>query len=64
MKYKNLNVKEACYEVIHKNKNFFPDDGGVIAISNKGEIAMEFNSLGMFRASSNSLGETIVKIWE
>jgi L-asparaginase / beta-aspartyl-peptidase len=38
-------------------------EGGVVAIDAQGEIAMEFNSEGMFRASRKSGGELKVAIY-
>ena len=46
--------------VNHKLK---PDDGGVIVVSNTGEIAMLYNSEGMFRGAANSRGRFEVGIW-
>ena len=39
-------------------------DGGVIAIDNQGNIAMEMNTSGMYRAHINSKGEIDVKIYK
>ncbi len=47
--------------VNHKLK---PDDGGVIVVSNTGEIAMIYNSEGMFRGAANSRGRFEVGIWD
>jgi beta-aspartyl-peptidase (threonine type) len=47
--------------VNHKLK---PDDGGVIVVSRSGEIAMVYNSEGMFRGAANSAGRFDVAIWE
>ncbi|MBU6412135.1 MAG: isoaspartyl peptidase/L-asparaginase [Planctomycetes bacterium] len=41
-----------------------PDDGGLIAVSRSGEIAMPFNSEGMFRGCANSSGRFEVAIWD
>ena len=38
-------------------------EGGVIAIDAHGEIAMEFNSEGMFRASKKAGEETQIAIY-
>ncbi len=35
---------------------FFKDDGGVIGVSKDGEIAMPFNTIGMFRAAADHKG--------
>ncbi len=53
MKYKKLSLKMAATEVIDRlssNKG----SGGLIAIDNKGNISMMFNTPGMFRAYSKN----------
>lgn len=49
MKYKKLTVDEAAREVIHKKLLPAGGRGGVIAMDNKGNISMPFNTEGMFR---------------
>ena len=39
-------------------------DGGVIAVSKDGEIALEFNSVGMFRGAADANGRFEIAIWE
>ena len=39
-------------------------DGGLIAVSATGEIALVFNSAGMFRGAADSAGRFDVAIWE
>lgn len=62
MLYKGLSVNEAAREVVHGVLK--PDDGGVIAVSRTGEIAMVWNSEGMFRGAADSTGRFEVGIWE
>ena len=38
-------------------------EGGVIAIDAQGEIAIEFNSEGMFRASRKAGGEACIAVY-
>ena len=45
-------------------KTLSPDDGGLIAIDAAGNIAMPYNSEGMYRAAADSSGMKIVKIWQ
>ncbi len=54
-------AKAADKVVNHKLK---PDDGGVIVVSRTGEIAMVYNSEGMFRGAANSAGRFDVSIWD
>jgi beta-aspartyl-peptidase (threonine type) len=52
----------ATKHVVFKTLN--PDDGGLIAVSKRGEISMPYNSEGMFRGCANSGGRFEVAIWE
>ncbi len=67
MAYKNLSLKEAAKEVI-QNKLLSLDNGqgngGIIAVDSNGNIAMEFNTSGMFRATMNDKGELYVGIFK
>jgi beta-aspartyl-peptidase (threonine type) len=62
MKYKNLNLIAASNEVVHGVLK--PGDGGIIGVSRTGEIAMVFNTSGMFRGAADASGRFEVKIWE
>jgi L-asparaginase / beta-aspartyl-peptidase len=62
MEYKNLNVADACSETIRKLGEM-GGTGGVIAIDSKGNIAMEFNTSGMFRGYIKSTGEKEIAIF-
>ena len=63
MEYKKLNVQEACREELKKLSEL-NGTGGVIAIDAKGNIAMEFNTSGMFRGFIKSNGEKEVAIFK
>ena len=63
MEYKNLSIRKAAKTVIDKISKM-GGDGGVIAIDNQGNIAMEMNTSGMYRAHINSKGEIDVKIYK
>jgi len=62
MEYTGKSLQEAAELVINSKLN--PGDGGIIAVGHDGEIAMVFNSQGMYRAAANSKGRFEVKIWE
>ena len=64
MEYKGLSLVDATSEVIHKRVLNIGGDGGLIAIDNKGNIAMPFNTEGMYRASINSEGEKEIAIYK
>jgi len=63
MEYKNLSVGEACREEIRKLTEL-KGSGGVIALDSNGNIAMEFNTSGMFRGYIKSNGEKKIAIFE
>jgi len=62
MQYKGVSVEQAAHTVIFERLK--PDDGGLIALSHTGEIAMPFSTLGMFRGAADSGGRFEVAIWE
>lgn len=51
MEYKGLSLTEAVKKVIYEKQPDLGGNGGIIAIDHLGNIAMEFNTPGMFRAS-------------
>lgn len=63
MEYQNMSVEEACREEIRKLGEL-GGTGGVIGIDAKGNIAMEFNTSGMFRGYIKSSGEKEIAIFE
>jgi L-asparaginase / beta-aspartyl-peptidase len=62
MEYKNASVQEASREIIRKLSDL-GGTGGVIALDSKGNIAMEFNTGGMFRGFIKSTGEKEIAIF-
>ena len=52
MELKGDTAAHAADIVVHHKLK--PDDGGVIVVSHSGEIAMPYNSEGMFRGAANS----------
>jgi beta-aspartyl-peptidase (threonine type) len=63
MEYKGLSLQEAAELVIQKKVPDLGGDGGIVAIDNKGNIAMEFNTAGMYRAHMNANGELKIGIY-
>lgn len=63
MEYKKLSVQEACREEVGKLTKL-GGTGGVIGLDRKGNIAMEFNTEGMFRGYIKSDGEKEVAIFK
>ncbi len=62
MEYKGLSVREAATVVVFTKLE--PGDGGLIAVSRTGQIAMVFNTPGMYRAAADSNGRFEVAIWD
>lgn len=63
VRFGGRNLVRAVREVVHEELPARHGEGGVIAIDPSGEIAMEFNSEGMFRASRKAGGEAQVHIY-
>ncbi|OUU47476.1 MAG: beta-aspartyl-peptidase [Flavobacteriaceae bacterium TMED68] len=63
MEYKGLSIQEAAYEVINKKVGALGGNGGIIGIDNNGNIAIEMNTSGMYRAHMNQEGKLDVKIY-
>ena len=63
MEYSKLSVDEACREEIRKLSEM-GGTGGVIAMDAQGNIAMEFNTSGMFRGYLKSSGEKEIAIFK
>ena len=64
MEHKGLSLKEASNEVINKRILEIKGDGGLIAVDVEGNIAMPFNTEGMYRASKTSKGEAEISIYK
>ncbi|KAG6547298.1 hypothetical protein Mapa_011235 [Marchantia paleacea] len=62
MEYKYLPLKEATETVIWKKLG--EGNGGLIAVSSTGEVAMSFNTLGMYRACATEDGHRQIRIWK
>lgn len=64
MEYKGLSLQEACDVLVMDKLVKIGGEGGLIAVDAKGNIAMPFNSEGMYRASKSSNGETAIQIYK
>ena len=63
VEYKNLDIVTASKQVLRKVKEL-GGDGGVVVLDRDGNVAMEFNTAGMYRAHMNSSAELTVKIYK
>ena len=64
MEYKGLSLQQAAHEVIQKKVPMMGGNGGIIAIDKYGNIVMDFNTSGMYRASMTDKGALYVGIYK
>ncbi|WP_245798425.1 isoaspartyl peptidase/L-asparaginase family protein [Cnuella takakiae] len=64
MEYKNFTVKQATDELIHKKVPALGGDGGLIAVDKNGNIAMPFNTEGMYRGYIKQDGKPVIAIYK
>ena len=62
VEYRGLSLDAAARELIHTRIPALGGNGGIIAIGARGEIVMDFNTDGMFRAARDSAGRREVSI--
>ncbi len=63
MEYQNKNIQTATQETIDEIGKM-GGDGGVIALDNNGNIAMPFNTAGMYRGAITEDGEVMIEIYK
>lgn len=64
MEYKGLTLKEAAKEVIQTKVADLGGDGGIVAVDKNGNMVMEFNTEGMYRASMDASGNLTIGIYK
>tara|TARA_B110000902_G_scaffold216179_1_gene248914 strand:- start:3507 stop:4436 length:930 start_codon:yes stop_codon:yes gene_type:complete len=64
IEHKEMSLVAAANEVINKRIIEIGGDGGLIAVDAKGNIAMPFNTEGMYRACKSSNGEEEISIYK
>ena len=64
MEYKGMSLKDAANLVIMNKLEKLGGDGGVIAIDHDGNIAMPFNTAGMYRGYVGPDGKVVVEIYK
>lgn len=64
MEYKGLTLQQACDKVVMDKLVRFGGEGGLIAVDSAGNIAMPFNSEGMYRACMNNQNEPHIAIYK
>jgi L-asparaginase / beta-aspartyl-peptidase len=63
VEYRNWSLDRAAREVVQNKLKLAGGDGGIIAIDARGNVVMEFNSVGMFRAMRDSRGRRETAIY-
>jgi L-asparaginase / beta-aspartyl-peptidase len=63
MEMSKMTIEDAAHQVIHNRLQEIGGDGGLIAIDNKGNITMPFNTEGMYRAAKSKNSLNIVEIY-
>lgn len=64
MEFKKLDLQEATNEFVHQRLLEIDGDGGLIAVDARGNIAMPFNTEGMYRACRSSAGKEVLEIYK
>jgi beta-aspartyl-peptidase (threonine type) len=64
IEHKGMGLQEACDEVIHNRLLEIGGDGGLIAANASGDIALVFNTEGMYRAAKSDRGLDLVSIYK
>lgn len=63
MEYKGLTLEAAAKQVIHNKLTNMGGTGGIIAVDKNGNMVMDFNTAGMYRAKMNANGELAIEIY-
>lgn len=63
MEYKNFSLQQAMEEVVLRKLPVIEGEGGMIGIDTKGNVALIFNSAGMYRGYKCSDGDEFVGIY-
>jgi beta-aspartyl-peptidase (threonine type) len=64
VEYKGLSIAEAARIAIHVKVAKLGGDGGIVGLDRFGNVAMEMNTEGMYRAHMNAQGEQTIKIYK
>ena len=64
MQYKGLSVSEATHKIIHEKQPKLGGTGGIIALDHYGNVSLDFNTPGMFRAKMDQNGNLEIAMYE
>lgn len=63
-RYKNISLQQAADEVVQQQLVSMGGEGGVVALDRQGNVAVSFNTPGMYRAAIDSKGNLTVEIYK
>jgi beta-aspartyl-peptidase (threonine type) len=63
MEYKGMSLGEAMHEVVHNKLAKIEGEGGMIGVDAAGNMALVFNSAGMYRGAKSSDGTCFIRIY-
>ncbi|MBA2673130.1 isoaspartyl peptidase/L-asparaginase, partial [Ramlibacter sp.] len=63
MEYAGLSLQQACARVIHDKMPALGGSGGLVAVNARGEVAMPFNTDGMYRGEVRPGSAPVVSIY-
>lgn len=64
MEYRAMTIQKSADVVIHQKLQKLGGDGGIIGLDKFGNIAISFNSEGMYRAYIDAAGKPVVEIYK
>ncbi len=64
IEYGGYTLQQASKKVIQEKVPELGGDGGIVAIDRNGNVSMEFNTAGMYRAHMNAEGELYIGIYK
>jgi beta-aspartyl-peptidase (threonine type) len=63
MKHRGMSAEAAAHEAVHGTLQRIGGEGGVIVVDREGNIALDFNTEGMFRGARDSKGRRDILIY-
>lgn len=64
MAYKGINAQQAADTVIHGRITPIGGDGGIMALDRMGNVAMSFNTEGMYRGYIDTSGTMVIQLYK
>lgn len=64
LEYKGSSLSEATHEIVHNKLKKLEGTGGVIALDKDGNVSMDFNTDGMYRAFMDDQGSLTIGIYK